>query len=54
MSCIHDNETILAKKAKLVKMQKYVIKKQKKPNQSPLCSTMHCYCNYIDIQLSFH
>lgn len=64
MSCIHDNETILAKKAKLVKMQKYVKKNpknikmqnyvKKKPKQSPLCSTIHCYCNYIDIQLSFH
>jgi hypothetical protein len=30
MSCIHDNETILAKKAKLVKMQKYVKKKTTK------------------------
>ena len=29
MSCIHDNETILAKKAKLVKMQKYAKKKPK-------------------------
>ena len=28
MSCIHDNESILAKKAKLVKMQKYVKKPQ--------------------------
>ena len=64
MSCIHDNETILAKKAKLVKMQKYVKKNpknikmqnyvKKNPKQSPLCSTIHCYCNYIDIQLSFH
>ena len=51
MSCIHDNETILAKKAKLVKMQKYV-KKKNNQKQSPLCSTIHCYCNYI--QLSFH
>ena len=29
MSCIHDNETILAKKAKLVKIQIYVKTKQK-------------------------
>ena len=50
MSCIHDNETILAKKAKLVKMQKYA---KKTPKQSPLCSTIHCYCNYIDIHCHF-